>query len=31
MISSAKLWAYGLYAGGGFALPYVFARSEKLF
>ena len=29
MISSAKLWAYGLYAGGGFALLYVIAHSQK--
>ena len=31
MIASAKLWAYGLYVGGGFALLYVIARSQKWF
>jgi hypothetical protein len=29
MISSAKLWAFGLYVGGGFTLLYVIARSAK--
>lgn len=31
MISSAKLWAYGLYVGGGCTLLYVIARTAKLF
>lgn len=31
MIASAKLWAYGLYAGGGLALLYVIAHSQKWF
>ena len=29
MISSAKVWAMGLYVGGGFTLLYVIARSAK--
>lgn len=31
MIASAKLWAYGLYVGGGCTLLYVIARTAKLF
>ena len=31
MIASAKLWAYGLYAGGVVTLLYVIARSAKWF
>ena len=31
MISSAQLWAYGLYVGLAFTLLYVIARSAKWF